>query len=213
MMSPTRSRPAAPIGTWRIVRKLGQGGMGSVWLAERVDGEFVQCVALKRIKLGMDSEHVQAQFRRERDVLARLQHPNIAQLIDGGVDDRGRPWFAMELVEGVSLSDWITQRTPNLRQRLQLFVKLCRAVAHAHSRLVVHRDLKPSNVLVQADDEPRLLDFGIAKLLENEDSEQTATALRFFSRDYAAPEQPRCGGDHGHRRVHIGAAVVRTAHR
>ena len=181
--------PEYPIGSWRIISKLGQGGMGSVWLAERADGEYVQRVALKRIKRGMDSNHMQTQFRRERDALARLQHPNIAQLIDGGVDESGRPWFAMELVDGVSLTDWITQRNPSLRQRLQLFVKLCRAVAHAHARLVVHRDLKPSNVLVQADDEPRLLDFGVAKLVESDDAEKTVTVMRFFSRAYAAPEQ------------------------
>lgn len=181
------------IGSYRLVRELGRGGMGSVWLAERSDGEFAQRVALKLIKLGMDSAHVQSQFRRERAVLARLQHPNIAQLIDGGVDERGRPWFAMELVEGIGLRAWIEQRQPDLRRRLRLFVKLCRAVAHAHQQLIVHRDLKPSNVLVQADDEPRLLDFGIAKLVESDDSEQTATSHRFLSRDFAAPEQLRGG--------------------
>ncbi len=185
------SRTDQCIGPFRLVRELGRGGMGSVWLAERADGQFAQRVALKLIKLGMDSAHVQSQFRRERAVLARLQHPNIAQLIDGGMDERGRPWFAMELVEGVGLRAWVEQRQPDLRQRLQLFAKLCRAVAHAHQQLVVHRDLKPSNVLVQADDEPRLLDFGIAKLLESDDAEQTATVHRFLSRDFAAPEQIR----------------------
>lgn len=189
---PARSHEGGQlVGPYRLVRELGRGGMGSVWLAERADGQFAQRVALKLIKLGMDSAHVQNQFRRERELLARLQHPNIAQLIDGGVDAHGRPWFAMEKVEGVGLRTWVEQRRPDLRQRLRLFVKLCHAVAHAHAQLVVHRDLKPSNVLVQADDEPRLLDFGIAKLVENDDAEQTATLHRFLSRDYAAPEQIR----------------------
>ena len=179
------------VGPYRLVRELGRGGMGSVWLAARADGQFAQHVALKLIKLGMDSAHVQSQFRRERQLLARLQHPNIAQLIDGGVDERGRPWFAMEYIDGKGLHAWVNDCAPDLRRRLLLFVKLCRAVAHAHAQLVVHRDLKPSNVLVQADDEPRLLDFGIAKLVEHDDAEQTATLQRFLSRDYAAPEQLR----------------------
>lgn len=179
------------IGPYRLVRELGRGGMGSVWLAERDDGQFQQQVALKLIRLGMDSEHVQRQFRRERTLLARLQHPNIAQLIDGGIDERGRPWFAMERIEGIGLAEWIERGQPSLRARLDLFAKLCRAVAHAHRQLVVHRDLKPSNVLVQADGEPRLLDFGIARLVEQGDTEQTATMQRFLTRDFAAPEQLR----------------------
>lgn len=179
------------IGPYRLVHELGRGGMGSVWLAERADGQFQQSVALKLIRLGMDSAHVQAQFRREREALARLQHANIAQLIDGGIDARGRLWFAMERVEGLGMREWMEQRQPDLRQRLQLFVKLCNAVAHAHQQLVVHRDLKPSNVLVQADDEPRLLDFGIAKLIESDEGDHTTTAHRFLSRDFASPEQLR----------------------
>jgi serine/threonine-protein kinase len=179
------------IGPYRLARELGSGGMGAVWLAERSDGEFEQRVALKLIRLGMDSSWILRQFRIERDVLARLRHPNIAALIDGGLDARGRPWFAMELVDGVSLGEWVSRRHPDLRTRLKLFVKLCRAVAHAHQHLVVHRDLKPSNVLVQADDEPRLLDFGIAKLVAQEDGERTVTIHRFLTSDFAAPEQLR----------------------
>lgn len=182
--------PGARLGPYRLVRELGRGGMGSVWLAQRDDGEFGQQVALKLIRLGMDSARVQRQFRRERDLLARLRHPNIAALLDGGLDGRGRPWFAMERIEGVPLGEWIGQR-PGLRQRLELFVKLCGAVAHAHQHLIVHRDLKPSNVLVQADGEPCLLDFGIARLVEQGDTERTATAHRFLTLDFAAPEQLR----------------------
>ncbi len=181
-------RADARVGPYQLVRELGRGGMGSVWLARRVDGQFQQQVALKLIRLGMDSVHILRQFRRERALLARLQHPNIAQLIDGGVDEHGRPWFAMECIDGVSLTDWVQGQRPGLVERLQLFTKLCRAVAHAHRQLIVHRDLKPSNVLVQSDGEPRLLDFGIARLLEPGDPERTATVQRFLTQDFAAPE-------------------------
>ncbi len=178
------------IGPWKVISKLGSGGMGSVWLAERADGVYKQQVALKTIKLGMDSAMVLAQFQRERNLLARLKHPNIASLIDGGVDDRGRPWFAMDLVQGMDLRDWIKTQPP-LDFRLRLFEKICRAVAHAHQQLVIHRDIKPGNVLVQADGEPQLLDFGIAKLLAEDDVDETVTMHRFASRSYAAPEQLR----------------------
>lgn len=187
----TRLHEGLRLGAWRLQRELGRGGMGAVWLAERDDGQYRQQVAIKLIRLGMDSEHILRQFRRERALLARLQHPNIAQLIDGGIDERGRPWFAMEYIDGVGLGQWIEQTKPDLRARLELFVKLCRAVAHAHRQLVVHRDLKPSNVLVQADGEPRLLDFGIARLIEQDAEEHTATVQRFLTRDFAAPEQLR----------------------
>lgn len=179
------------IGAWRLLRELGRGGMGSVWLGERDDGQYRQQVAIKLIRLGMDSEHILRQFRRERALLARLQHPNIAQLIDGGIDQRGRPWFAMEYVAGIGLGQWLEREQATLRERLQLFVKLCRAVAHAHRQLIVHRDLKPSNVLVQADGEPRLLDFGIARLVDQDADERTATMQHFLTRDFAAPEQLR----------------------
>ena len=182
--------PGDRIGPWKVISKLGSGGMGSVWLAERADGAYSQQVALKTIKLGMDSAMVLAQFQRERNLLARLQHPNIASLIDGGVDDRGRPWFAMDHVQGMDLRDWIKTQ-PALDDRLRLFEKLCRAAAHAHQQLVIHRDIKPGNVLVQADGEPKLLDFGIAKLLAEDDVDETVTMHRFASRSYAAPEQLR----------------------
>ncbi len=179
-----------PIGPWRVISKLGSGGMGSVWLAERADGVYSQQVALKTIKLGMDSALVLAQFHRERNLLARLKHPNIAGLIDGGVDERGRPWFAMDHVEGIHLRDWMGGKA-SLSERLRLFEKLCLAVSHAHQQLVIHRDIKPSNVLIQADGEPKLLDFGIAKLLEDDEQMHTSTVHRFASRNYAAPEQLR----------------------
>lgn len=180
--------PDMMVGPWRMVRRLGAGGMGSVWLATRADGAFVQHVALKMIHPGMDSESVLAAFNQERDLLARLEHPGIAHLIDGGVDPAGRSWYAMRHVEGVTLDQWLL-RNPSLKARLTLFVSLCRTVAHAHRQLVVHRDIKPGNVIVQPDGTPCLLDFGIAKILQREASDTAATIERFASPGYAAPEQ------------------------
>ncbi len=181
-------QPDECIGNWRILALLGSGGMGSVWLAERNDAVFQQRVALKLIKPGMDSQAVLNSFVRERDLLARLDHPGIAHLVDGGIDANGRPWYAMRHVEGVTLDRWL-QTNPPLRLRLELFLALCRIVAHAHRQLVVHRDLKPGNVMVQPDGTPCLLDFGIAKILENDHHDATATMARFVSPAYAAPEQ------------------------
>lgn len=191
--SADETEPAAPqpeqrIGTWRILAPLGSGGMGSVWLAERDEAGFEQKVALKLIKPGMDSHAVLRSFERERDLLARLDHPGIAHLVDGGIDARGRPWYAMRHVEGTTLDRWL-QASPPLRARLKLFLALCRIVAHAHRQLVVHRDLKPGNVMVQPDGSPCLLDFGIAKILRDDRPEATATLAGFASPAYAAPEQ------------------------
>jgi serine/threonine-protein kinase len=177
------------VGPYRLLRKLGEGGMGSVWLAERVDGGFTQQVALKLIRYGMDSADVLAQVHRERELLAQLNHSDIARLLDGGLDERGRPWFAMEYVEGIGLHEWIERTHADARTRLALFLRLCRAVAYAHQRLIVHRDLKPSNVLVRADGTPCLLDFGIAKLVAADAASETATEQQFLTRAYAAPEQ------------------------
>ncbi len=179
------------VGPYRLLRKLGEGGMGSVWLAARVEGGFAQQVALKLIRWGLDSGAVQARFRRERELLARLTHADIARLLDGGVDAHGRPWFAMEYVDGIGLREWIEADTADLRTRLILFLRLTRAVAYAHQHLIVHRDLKPSNVLVRYDGSPCLLDFGVAKLIEDDGADETATDQRFITRAYAAPEQLR----------------------
>jgi eukaryotic-like serine/threonine-protein kinase len=179
------------VGPFRLERKVGEGGMGSVWLADRVVGGFQQQVALKLIRLGMDSVAVKAQFRRERELLAQLQNADIARLLDGGIDTTGRPWFAMEYVEGASLREWSKRKDVDIDARLALLARLCRAVAYAHQHLIVHRDLKPSNVIVRSDGSPCLLDFGIAKFLRGAEGEQTATASRFLTRDYAAPEQLR----------------------
>jgi len=178
------------IGRWRVLRELGRGGMGEVLLAERADGEFEQQAALKRLKRGMDSDEILRRFVQERRILASLEHPNIARLLDGGVAADGRPYFAMEYVEGEPITAYAQANALDVRQRLQLMRQVCEAVAYAQSRLVVHRDLKPSNILVDGRGEPRLLDFGIAKLLADSAAPAlTETGARVLSPAYAAPEQ------------------------
>jgi serine/threonine-protein kinase len=187
--------PEAHVGPWRLVRKLGSGGMGVVWLGERADGQFEQRSALKLIKRGMDSEAVLKRFLRERQILARLVHPHIAHLLDGGIAADGRPYFAMEYVEGLPLLRWCHEHGATLEQRIDLFKDVCAAVQFAHEHHVVHRDLKPSNIQVTASGEVKLLDFGIAKLVEAGD--EGTDAITHLQRErpmtpaYAAPEQIR----------------------
>lgn len=176
------------LGAFRLVRRIGRGGMGSVWLGERVDGGFSQQVAIKLIHSTWDSGDAQRRFLAERQILAGLQHPNIAHLIDGGVAADGRPWLALEYVDGRDLLTWCDTERLDVDARLRLFQVVCDAVAHAHQHLVVHRDLKPSNILVGHDGTVKLLDFGIAKMLDRAGGE---TATRLFTPDYAAPEQLR----------------------
>lgn len=180
------------IGPWRLRTLLGRGGMGEVWEAERADGQFDQLVALKVLKRGMDSEEVLRRFLRERQILARLEHPNIARLVDGGIAADGRPYFALERVEGEALGDWCRARRSSLRTRVELLIAVADAVAAAHRSLIVHRDLKPSNILVDSAGRVKLLDFGIAKLLsgdEGEAGERTHFEARALTPAYAAPEQ------------------------
>lgn len=179
------------IGGFTLLRSIGRGGMGEVWLAQRGDGAYLQQVALKLLKRGMDSDAVAARFVQERRILAELSHPHIARFIDGGVSDDGRLYFAMEYVAGVDLVTYAVQQRLDVRARVGLLVKVCDAVAHAQAHLVVHRDLKPSNILVDADGQPRVLDFGIAKLLgANAPGETlTQTGVLAMSPFYAAPEQ------------------------
>lgn len=182
------------IGPWRVVRELGRGGMGIVLLVERADGQFEQRAALKLIKLGMDSEALLARFLRERQILARLEHPHIARLLDGGITEEGRPYFAMEYVDGCPLLRHCADQRLGLEQRIKLFVDICAAVQFAHRGLVVHLDLKSSNVLVTSDGVAKLLDFGIAKLLGGDiGATQTGAGHgRPLTPAYAAPEQ-LCG--------------------
>lgn len=175
-------------GVWRVLRSLGSGGMGEVWLAERSDGEFEQRVAIKQ--LAWPTPGLLQRFRQERQILARLEHPNIARLIDGGVDAAGAPYLVMEYVEGRPIIAYVRAHALDLRARLNLFLHVCEGVQYAHQNLIVHRDLKPSNIFVTDDGLPKLLDFGIAKVLATtDDGAQTQTAARMLTPDYAAPEQ------------------------
>jgi len=184
----------ARLGPYRVVRRLGSGGMGLVLLASRDDDQFRRRVAIKLIKRGMDSEQVLKRFELERQVLGALNHPNIARLLDAGVSDDGRPYFVMEYVEGQGLLDYCDANQLSINERLALFTKVCSAVQSAHQSLVVHRDLKPGNIIVGPDGEPKLLDFGIAKLL-NPDlagvTVLTGEQQRLMTPEYASPEQVR----------------------
>jgi non-specific serine/threonine protein kinase/serine/threonine-protein kinase len=180
------------IGAYRIVRELGRGGMGTVFLGERADAQFEMRVAIKLIKRGMDSDAVLERFRHERQILAGLEHPNIARMLDGGTTEEGLPYFVMEFVDGLAIDEYCGQHRLPVDARLQLFRQVCAAVSYAHQHLVVHRDIKPSNILVTADGVPKLLDFGIAKLVEADDTlTMTAFGGRAMTPQYASPEQLR----------------------
>ncbi|MCI1711977.1 MAG: serine/threonine-protein kinase [Chiayiivirga sp.] len=179
----------ARLGAYRVLRELGVGGMGAVLLAERADGQFAQQVAVKLIR-GFPTADGQRRLRQERQILAQLDHPNIAHLIDGGEAEDGQPFVVMEFVDGLTLLDHIARARLDLRARLALFDKIAAAVQHAHERLVIHRDLKPGNVLVRADGEPKLLDFGVAKLVDlSAASDPRQTSTRVWTPGYASPEQ------------------------
>jgi eukaryotic-like serine/threonine-protein kinase len=185
------------IGPWRLVRLIGRGGMGAVYLADRVDGQFQQQAALKIARAGFDDGPALARFMTERQIVAGLEHPHIARLIDGGVTDDGRPYFAMELVEGQTLIEDCARRSLGVEARLALFLQLLDAVQYAHRNLIVHRDLKPSNVLVTREGTVKLLDFGIARLTHPTGGlvvDGTLTRDRVMTPTYAAPEQIAGGG-------------------
>jgi serine/threonine protein kinase len=183
------------VGPYRLERRIGRGGMGSVWLATRVDEAYNKEVAIKLVKRGMDSQEILRRFRVERQVLANLDHPNIARLIDGGSTPEGLPYLVMEYVQGTRIDQYCEQHRCSITERLQAFRALCSAVHYAHQNLVVHRDIKAGNILVTADGVPKLLDFGIAKLLRHDgstlDLAQTRPELRPMTLDYASPEQIR----------------------
>ena len=183
------------LGAYRIQRELGRGGMGSVYLAVRADDEFKKQVAIKLIKRGMDTDFIVRRFRNERQILANLDHPHIARLLDGGTTDDGLPYFVMEYVEGQPIFVYCDERKLTIVDRLKLFREVCEAVQYAHENLIIHRDLKPSNILVTGAGTPKLLDFGIAKLLNPDLSshalDPTTAALRLMTPEYASPEQVR----------------------
>ncbi len=176
------------IGPYRILGEIGRGGMGTVYLGEREE-DFRQQVAIKVVRAGMDAEHILRRFALERQILATLDHPNIARLLDGGSTAEGLPYFVMEYVEGMPIDRYRSEHALSIEDRLRLFVPVCAAVHSAHQRLVVHRDIKPSNIIVTADGTPKLLDFGIAKLLDDTGGSQTLTELRAMTPEYASPEQ------------------------
>jgi serine/threonine-protein kinase len=193
---PPDDQTGTRIGSYRLTRLIGRGGMGAVYEALRDDDQFHQQVALKLIKRGMDSDFVRERFRRERQILASLDHPYIAHLLDGGTTADGQPYFVMEFVAGEPITEYCLRRELALNDKLTLFRDVCAAVQHAHQKLVVHRDLKPSNILVTDEGTPKLLDFGIAKLLASDSGRavtRTETALRLMTPDYASPEQVRGG--------------------
>ncbi len=181
------------IGAYELIRELGRGGMGTVWLARRADQQFEKLVAIKLLKRGTDTEEVLRRFESERRMLASLQHPNIAGLFDAGTTDDGLPYFVMEYVVGVPVTAYCLTNQLSIDERLRLFLKICAAVQFAHQHLIVHRDLKPANILVTEDCEPKLLDFGIAKLLADEGDlfQVTLVDHQRLTPAYASPEQVR----------------------
>jgi serine/threonine-protein kinase len=181
------------VGPYRVIDELGRGGMGIVYRAGRADGEFDQIVALKLVQRGFDSDDITRRFRRERQILAQLDHPSIARLLDGGLHTDGRPYFAMELVDGEPITTYCDRQRLSIEARVRLLCRACDAVQYAHGRLIVHRDLKPANIFVTAAGELKLLDFGIAKLLTHDETGEatnlTRTGMRPLTPAYAAPEQ------------------------
>lgn len=184
--------PGRRAGPYELIREIGRGGMGAVYLARRADAAFRREVAVKLVQAGLDAGPVLERFRAERQILASLQHPNIATLLDGGTTEDGLPYFVMEFVDGRPIDEYCAREGSSLERKLRLFLLVCDAVQYAHRNLVVHRDLKPSNILVTKDGAPKLLDFGLARLLTPEaGADRTATEWRALTPAYASPEQIR----------------------
>jgi eukaryotic-like serine/threonine-protein kinase len=188
-----RDRIGERMGAYAVVKELGRGGMGAVYLAERADGQFEKRVAIKVLKRGTDTDEVLRRFRAERQILARLDHPNIARLLDAGTTDDGLPYFIMDYIVGAPVTRFAVAQKLSTRQRLELFLKICAAVEFAHRNLVVHRDIKPSNILANAEGEPKLLDFGIAKILAKEEdaAQSSIEAEQRLTPVCASPEQAK----------------------
>ena len=204
------------LGGYTLVSPIGQGGMGSVWLAERSDGRFEGRAAVKLLNASLLGREGEDRFRREGTVLARLTHPHIARLIDAGVSRAGQPYLVLEYVDGQHIDRFCDDQRLGVEERIRLFLDVQAAVAHAHANLIVHRDLKPSNVLVTADGQVKLLDFGIAKLLGDDEAVSMLTREGgvALTPKYAAPEQVTGGADHDRdRRLRARRAALRAAHR
>src|SRR5580693_8660045 len=190
-VEPTGLQPGERVGPYELIRLIGAGGMAEVWLAKRADGAFNREVALKLPSLTRVRHDLEQRFFRERNILASLEHPHIARLYDAGVDAAGWPYLSMEYVRGEPLTEWCDLRRVTVRGRVQLFLQVLAAVQYAHERHVIHRDLKPSNILVTDTGQVRLLDFGVAKLLEGDEADKTPlTSIygRALTPDYASPE-------------------------
>jgi serine/threonine protein kinase len=178
------------IGAYDVLEEIGRGGMGDVYRAVRADGQFTKEVAIKLVRGGYDTAAVVERFRHERQILASLDHPNIARLLDGGTTDDGVPYLVMELIEGTPIDQYSDAHKLNVSERLRLFLQVCSAVQYAHQRLVIHRDIKPGNILVTHEGLPKLLDFGIAKILDPAAS-ATTTIANPMTPEFASPEQIR----------------------
>jgi eukaryotic-like serine/threonine-protein kinase len=188
--APAPTRVGRRIGAYNILEEIGHGGMGEVYRACRADGQYEKEVAIKLVRGGYDTTSVLDRFRHERQILASLDHPNIARLLDGGTTEDGIPYLVMELIEGIPVDRYCDVNQLNVNQRLRLFVQVCGAVQYAHQRLVIHRDIKPGNILVTKEGVPKLLDFGIAKILDPASSSETTIASP-MTPEYASPEQIR----------------------
>src|SRR5262249_22436334 len=195
---PSTNRDSGPdmtgrrIGPYRLIRLIGHGGMGAVYLGVRDDDQYQKQVAIKLLKRGMDTDFMLSRFRQERQILANLEHPFIARMMDGGATEDGLPYFVMEYVDGVPITKYCGEKSLSIPERLRLFRLVCEAVQYAHQNLVVHRDIKPSNILTTKEGIPKLLDFGIAKVLDpltRDGGTVTQRELRMLTPDYASPEQ------------------------
>lgn len=183
----TTSMEGSMIGPWRVIRELGHGGMGTVYLAARADEEYEAQAAIKVVRRGLDTDFILHRFRRERQILAGLEHPNIARMFDGGTGEGGNPYFVMEYVDGLSITRYATEHKLTVEERVRLCLPVCSAVAYAHRHFIVHRDLKPGNILIDGGGVPKLLDFGVSKLLQSDHTE--AREQDMLTPDYASPEQ------------------------
>ncbi len=181
------------VGPYKVVEQIGMGGMGEVYRAFRADDQYKKVVALKFVRAGHSSNEVLTRFKNERQILAGLDHPNLAKLLDGGTSEEGMPYFVMELIDGQPITEYCNQHDLSIRERLKLLLLVCSGVHYAHQHLIIHRDIKPGNILVTADGIPKLLDFGIAKIVDSGLSagapDATLTGFRILTPRYASPEQ------------------------